>query len=97
MHILGLEGMPRRIYTYGPETGWGVLSFLSAAGQVINDLSMFLFVFNVVRSLLKGERAPADPWGGGTLEWSVSSPPPACNFFALPVVSSREPLWVAFD
>ncbi len=93
LHILGLAGMPRRIYTYAPETGWGFLSFLSAAGQVINDLSMFLFVFNIVRSLFKGERAPADPWGGGTLEWSVSSPPPACNFFALPVVSSREPLW----
>jgi cytochrome c oxidase subunit 1 len=94
LHILGLEGMPRRIYTYGPETGWGFLSFLSAAGQVINDLSMLLFVFNVARSLIKGERAAADPWGGGTLEWSVSSPPPACNFFALPVVSSREPLWM---
>ena len=94
LHILGLEGMPRRIYTYGPETGWGFLSFLSAAGQVINDFSMLLFVFNVARSLIKGERATADPWGGGTLEWSVSSPPPACNFFALPVVSSREPLWM---
>jgi cytochrome c oxidase subunit 1 len=93
LHILGLAGMPRRIYTYAPETGWGFLSFLSAAGQVINDLSMFLFVFNIVRSLFKGERAPADPWGAGTLEWSVSSPPPACNFFVLPVVSSREPLW----
>ena len=93
LHILGLEGMPRRIYTYAPETGWGFLSFLSAAGQVINDLGMLLFVFNVARSLIKGKLAPADPWGGGTLEWSVSSPPPACNFFALPVVSSREPLW----
>ncbi|HEX4496281.1 MAG TPA: cytochrome c oxidase subunit I [Thermoanaerobaculia bacterium] len=94
MHILGLEGMPRRIYTYGPETGWATLSFLSAVGQVINDLSMFLFLFNIARSLLKGERSTADPWGAGTLEWSTSSPPPACNFFALPVVASREPLWV---
>jgi cytochrome c oxidase subunit 1 len=93
MHVLGLAGMPRRIYTYGPETGWGFLSFLSAAGQVINDLSMFLFLFNIVRSLVKGERSTGDPWGAGTLEWSTSSPPPACNFFALPVVSSREPLW----
>ena len=94
LHVLGLAGMPRRIYTYGPETGWGFLSFLSAAGQVINDVSMLIFVWNVVHSLLKGARAPADPWGGGTLEWSASSPPPACNFLALPVVASREPLWV---
>jgi cytochrome c oxidase subunit 1 len=93
MHLLGLEGMTRRVYTYAPETGWGGPSFVSAVGQVINDLSMLLFAFNVVRSLLKGERAQPDPWGAGTLEWSVSSPPPACNFFALPVVSSREPLW----
>jgi cytochrome c oxidase subunit 1 len=93
MHLLGLAGMPRRIYTYGPEAGWGVLSFVSTAGQVINDLSMLLFVVNVVRSLVKGQRAGADPWGAGTLEWSVGSPPPACNFFALPVVASREPLW----
>jgi hypothetical protein len=69
------------------------LNLVSAAGQLINDLSMFLFLFNILRTLLKGERAPADPWGAGTLEWSVSSPPPACNFFALPVVSAREPLW----
>jgi cytochrome c oxidase subunit I+III len=93
MHVLGLMGMPRRIYTYGAETGWNVLSFVSSMGQVVNDLSMLLFVVNIVRALLKGERAPADPWGAGTLEWSVSSPPPRCNFFALPVVSSRQPLW----
>jgi cytochrome c oxidase subunit 1 len=93
MHILGLLGMPRRIYTYGPETGWAPWGFASAVGQVINDLSMFLFVFNILRAFWKGARAPADPWGGATLEWSVASPPPACNFFALPVISSREPLW----
>jgi cytochrome c oxidase subunit 1 len=93
LHILGLEGMPRRVYTYGAETGWGTLSFVSAAGQVINDLSMLLFVVNIGYSLWKGARAEANPWGAGTLEWSVASPPPACNFFALPVVSSREPLW----
>ena len=94
MHILGLEGMPRRMYTYGAETGWGTLSFLSAAGQVINDLSMLLFVINVGYSLFKGARATPNPWGAGTLEWSVPSPPPGCNFYALPVVSSREPLWL---
>jgi cytochrome c oxidase subunit 1 len=93
LHILGLEGMPRRIYTYGPETGWATLSFLSAVGQVINDTSSLVFVINLARTLWKGERAPADPWGAGTLEWSVSSPPPNYNFAELPVVASREPVW----
>src|SRR6185369_9120981 len=59
----------------------------------INDVSMFLFVVNVGWSLFKGKRAGNDPWGAGTLEWSVPSPPPAYNFLALPVVASREPLW----
>ena len=54
---------------------------------------MLLFVVNVVRSLRKAERAGDNPWGAATLEWSVSSPPPPYNFFAFPVVSSREPLW----
>jgi cytochrome c oxidase subunit I len=93
MHLLGLAGMTRRVYTYGPETGWGALNMVATIGQVINDLSMFLFVLNVGLSLFKGERAGNDPWGAGTLEWSVPSPPPAYNFLALPVVSSREPLW----
>ena len=93
MHQLGLAGMPRRVYTYGAETGWATLSLVSTVGQVVNDLSMFIFVFNLARTLWKGERAPDNPWGAGTLEWSVASPPPAYNFAALPVVSSREPLW----
>jgi cytochrome c oxidase subunit 1 len=93
MHILGLAGMTRRIYTYAPETGWGTLNFVAAVGQVINDVSMFLFVLNVGLSLFRGARAPDNPWGAATLEWSVASPPPPYNFLALPVVSSREPLW----
>jgi cytochrome c oxidase subunit 1 len=93
LHILGLEGMPRRIYTYGPETGWATLSFVSAVGQLISDFSSLMFFINIGRTLWKGEKAPADPWGAGTLEWSVSSPPPKCNFFVLPVIASREPLW----
>jgi len=93
MHELGLAGMPRRIYTYGAETGWGTLSLVATVGQVINDLSMFIFVFNVARTLWKGERAPDNPWGASSLEWAVASPPPPYNFVALPVVSSREPLW----
>jgi cytochrome c oxidase subunit 1 len=93
MHQLGLEGMPRRVYTYLAESGWGTLSLVSIIGAVIVDMSMLLFVLNVVLSLFRGERAAENPWGAPTLEWAMPSPPPAFNFVALPVVSSREPLW----
>jgi cytochrome c oxidase subunit 1 len=94
MHLLGLHGMTRRIYTYGPETGWSMLNMTATIGQVINDVSMFLFVVNVGWNFVKGERATDNPWSAPTLEWSVSSPPPPYNFAALPVVSALYPLWV---
>jgi cytochrome c oxidase subunit 1 len=93
LHELGLEGMPRRIYTYAADSGWGPLNFVSWIGAMINDLGMAVFVLNVVRTLCKGERASADPWRAGTLEWATASPPPPYNFEQLPIVASREPLW----
>jgi cytochrome c oxidase subunit 1 len=93
MHLLGLHGMPRRIYTYAEETGWGTLNLIATVGAVVIAVSMLLFVVNVVRSLVKGEAAGDNPWGASTLEWATHSPPPSFNFVALPVVSSREPLW----
>ena len=93
MHILGLAGMPRRIYTYAADTGWGPLNLVATVGAVIIFVSMLLFVINVVRSVSKGEAAGDDPWGAPTLEWATHSPPPPFNFVALPVVASREPLW----
>jgi len=93
MHQLGLEGMPRRIYTYAAETGWGPLNMVSTLGQLIVDLSMLLFVLNVFLNFRHGERAADNPWGAPTLEWAMPSPPPPYNFVALPVVASREPLW----
>jgi heme/copper-type cytochrome/quinol oxidase subunit 1 len=93
MHALGLQGMPRRIYTYGAETGWGTLNLVSTLGAVVVALSMLLFVVNCVRSMRRGEPAGDNPWGAATLEWATRSPPPPFNFVALPVVSSREPLW----
>jgi cytochrome c oxidase subunit I+III len=93
MHKLGLMGMPRRIYTYSAESGWGPLNLVATVGAVIIATSMLLFVFNVVRSLRSREVAPDNPWNAGTLEWATTSPPPPFNFVALPVVSSREPLW----
>ncbi len=94
LHVLGLHGMPRRIYTYTADTGWGTLNVVSWVGAVIEDVSMFLFVFIIVRALWKGRSAEDDPWGAPTLEWATSSPPPSFNFERIPVVSSREPLWL---
>jgi cytochrome c oxidase subunit I+III len=93
MHHLGLAGMPRRVYTYPADMGWGPLNLLSTLGAVTVAVSMLLFVINVARSLRRGEPAGDNPWGAGTLEWATSSPPPACNFLRLPVVHGREPLW----
>ena len=76
MHFTGLDGMPRRIYTYGSEMGWGFWSGVSTAGAVILALSLLVFMQNIVRSWLKGEPAGNDPWDARTLEWSISSPPP---------------------
>jgi heme/copper-type cytochrome/quinol oxidase subunit 1 len=92
MHILGLQGMPRRVYTYSAASGWEALNLLSTAGAVIIATSMLVFLLNVIRSR-NGARAPDNPWNAATLEWSVSSPPPAYNFARIPVVSSRHPLW----
>ncbi|HYO16242.1 MAG TPA: cytochrome c oxidase subunit I [Thermoanaerobaculia bacterium] len=93
MHKLGLEGMPRRVYTYLPETGWGDLNLLATAGGVVLGLGVLTFLINVAVSLRSGEVAGADPWEGETLEWAIPSPPPPYNFLHLPTVSGRSPLW----
>jgi cytochrome c oxidase subunit 1 len=93
MHVLGLQGMPRRVYTYPAESGWGGLNLLASIGALGIAISVLLFIVNVVRSWRGGAMAGSDPWGAGTLEWSVSSPPPAGNFNVVPVVHSRFPLW----
>jgi cytochrome c oxidase subunit 1 len=93
MHHLGLAGMPRRVYTYPAEMGWGPLNLLASVGAVMIATSVLLFIVNAVRSRRHGELAGDDPWGGSSLEWATRSPPPASNFVAIPVVASREPLW----
>jgi cytochrome c oxidase subunit I+III len=93
MHLLGLHGMPRRVYTYGAEMGWGTMNAVASLGAALIAVSVLLFVINFWRSLRSGAPAGANPWGAGTLEWSTSSPPPECNFTALPVVAGRDPLW----
>ena len=92
MHILGLEGMTRRVYTYGADTGWTPLNLLATIGSVIIAVSVIVFVVNVILSLRRGAPAGANPWNGTTLEWGTSSPPPSYGFADLIYVGSRQPL-----
>ena len=93
MHQLGLEGMPRRVYTYLPETGWGALNLLSTVGAVVIAASVLVFLGNVAYSLRRGALAGRNPWDAGTLEWATSSPPDSYNFERIPVVEGRYALW----
>ena len=76
MHLLGLLGMPRRVYTYAPDLGWNFWNLLSTIGAFLIGASFAFFLVNVARTARGGAPAGADPWDGRTLEWSVPSPPP---------------------
>jgi len=93
MHISGLLGMPRRVYTYLPGMGFEIPNLLSTIGAFLLALSVLLFIINWIWSLRDGEFAGDDPWGGGTLEWATTSPPPVYNFGLIPTVRSAHPLW----
>ncbi|MFZ0521928.1 MAG: cytochrome c oxidase subunit I [Candidatus Acidiferrales bacterium] len=93
MHIPGLLGMPRRIYTYEPGRGWEIWNLIVTIGAFIQAIGVLVFVFNLLWSLRKGEPAGNDPWDAWTLEWSTNSPPPDYDFAVTPVVRSRRPLW----
>jgi cytochrome c oxidase subunit I+III len=95
MHVLGLHGMPRRIYTYDAAMGWGTLNLTATIGALLMGCAVLLFVIDVWRALWlrAGEAASANPWQASTLEWATSSPPPAGNFPQMLTVSGRDPLW----
>jgi cytochrome c oxidase subunit 1 len=93
MHIPGILGMPRRIYTYEPGRGWDTLNMLVTLGAFVQGIAILIFVANLVFSYFKGRLAGNDPWDAWTLEWAASSPPPAYNFAVIPTVESRRPLW----
>jgi cytochrome c oxidase subunit I+III len=93
MHLLGLAGMPRRVWTYPRGMGWDGMNMLSTVGALTIGASVLVFLFNAWSSRRSGAVAGADPWGAGTLEWATASPPGAANFDAIPVVHGRDPLW----
>jgi cytochrome c oxidase subunit I+III len=93
MHIVGLMGMPRRIYTYSADTGWGSYNLISTIGAFILFFGILLFAVNVAWSIWKGTPAGNNPWDGDSLEWAVSSPPPNYGFAVAPIIHSRHPLW----
>jgi cytochrome c oxidase subunit I+III len=95
MHFLGLRGMPRRIYTYSPDLHWGALNMLATTGVAFMTAGILVFLVNFFKSRVSGPVAGSNPWGAGSLEWAVPSPPPCYNFLRLPTVNGREALWHA--
>lgn len=93
MHILGLLGMPRRIYTYAPDMGWSTLNLVVSCGAFLFAFGIGLFLIDIIVSLRRGPPAGDNPWDAPTLEWSTPSPPPAYNFAVIPIIASRHPLW----
>ena len=92
-HILGLQGMPRRIQTYPDGYGWEGWNMVSTIGAFVIALSILVFIANAVLSRKRGREAGADPWDGRTLEWSTPSPPPEYNFAEIPLVKHRDDFW----
>jgi cytochrome c oxidase subunit 1 len=93
MHIPGLLGMPRRIYTYEPGRGWDAWNLTVTIGVFFQAAGVLVFAANLVLSYFRGKAAGNDPWDAWTLEWSTSSPPPEYNYAVVPFVRSRRPLW----
>jgi cytochrome c oxidase subunit 1 len=101
MHFLGVDGMPRRIYTYGANQGWSGWfgldwlgwTMVCTIGAFTIAIGILVTIYNFLTSLMGPENAPNDPWDGATLEWSLPSPPPAYNFRVAPVVRSRDAWW----
>ena len=93
MHIPGILGMPRSIYTYQADRGWATLNLVTSIGGFIQGIAVLIFAYNLIVSYFRGKPAGNDPWDAWTLEWSIPSPPPEYNFATEPEVRSRRPLW----
>ena len=93
MHILGLQGQPRRTYQYPKGMGWDFWNLVSTIGAMTIALSFLVFIINIFKTSRSTERAPQDPWDARTLEWTIPHPPPEYNFADIPVVHSRDDFW----
>jgi cytochrome c oxidase subunit 1 len=93
MHVLGLQGMPRRTYTYAEGMGWDFMNLLVTIGGFVIATAVFLFLVNVVLTARKPISHDADPWDGRTLEWSIPTPVPEYNFAEIPQVHARDDFW----
>ena len=93
MHIAGLMGMPRRIYTYPADMGWGTVNMVTTIGSFLFAFGILIFLYNLFISLRCGVKAVDNPWDAPTLEWAIPSPPPPYNFAVIPTIASRYPLW----
>ena len=93
MHFTGMLGMPRRIYTYDADQGWDTFNMISTIGAIIVGFATLIFVVNILDEPEARRDRRQRSMGRGTLEWSIPSPPPDYNFAAIPVVTSRYPLW----
>ncbi len=97
MHISGLLGMPRRVYTYHDGLGWEPTQLAATIGAFTLAASILLIVGNFAHARLRGPAAGPDPWGGDTLEWATTSPPPEYNYPVIPTVRSAHPNWDVAD
>jgi len=93
MHFSGMDGMPRRIYTYTSEMGWDLWNLISTVGAFIMGVGILIFVVNIIYSYKRGKESGNDPWDGRTIEWSISSPPPEYNFEKIPLIQSVDAYW----
>jgi cytochrome c oxidase subunit 1 len=93
MHILGLQGQPRRTYQYPKGMGWEMWNGVETLGAFLIALSILVFIVNVMKTMRSKELAPADPWDARTLEWTIPTPPPEYNLKEIPVVHARDDFW----
>jgi cytochrome c oxidase subunit 1 len=93
MHFLGLEGMPRRTFTYDGNMGWNLGNYVSTMGALTLGIGLAIYLIAMVYAYYKGPRSHKDPWDARTLEWSLPNPPPEYNFQVLPTVHARDGWW----